>query len=253
MPRQETMPNRCSMGSTRHATAGRWSAQRTLQNVPVDCAVNMLKPSLLGSRSCRIGVRWAQPVMPRQEKMPNRCSMSSTHYCLARKHAEWTDKPGSVGDGHFSRPRIAPGLERHTRPVEHLGPRRGGRSRRGGVRALVCLVLLPVGFTLPIWSPRLRCALTAPFHPYLDDESPRRYFFCGTVPVLADGGRYPPPCPVEPGLSSPWTESTQPTQRPSGPLRTPCDDSRQDHGWPAEIIPHDQPRSNHIATALPCC
>src|SRR6266481_5182141 len=32
---------------------------------------------------------------------------------------------------------------------------------------------------------------------------PGRYTFCCTFPVLADGGRYPPPCPVEPGLSSP--------------------------------------------------
>ena len=30
-----------------------------------------------------------------------------------------------------------------------------------------CLVLLPVGFTLPALSPKPRCALTAPFHPYL--------------------------------------------------------------------------------------
>lgn len=30
----------------------------------------------------------------------------------------------------------------------------------------------------------------------------RRSDLCGTVPVLADGGRYPPPCPWEPGLSS---------------------------------------------------
>ncbi len=30
----------------------------------------------------------------------------------------------------------------------------------------------------------------------------RRYLFCGTFPVLADGRRYLSPCPVEPGLSS---------------------------------------------------
>ena len=30
----------------------------------------------------------------------------------------------------------------------------------------------------------------------------RRFVFCGTVPVLADGGRYPPLRPMEPGLSS---------------------------------------------------
>ena len=33
-------------------------------------------------------------------------------------------------------------------------------------------------------------------------EAVRRFDFCGTFPVLANGGRYPPPCPEEPGLSS---------------------------------------------------
>ena len=28
-------------------------------------------------------------------------------------------------------------------------------------------VLLPVGFALPFLLPKMRCALTAPFHPYL--------------------------------------------------------------------------------------
>jgi hypothetical protein len=32
--------------------------------------------------------------------------------------------------------------------------------------------------------------------------SVRRYIFCGTFPILTDGGRYPPLRPVEPGLSS---------------------------------------------------
>ena len=30
----------------------------------------------------------------------------------------------------------------------------------------------------------------------------RRFIFCGTFPVLTDGGRYPPLCSAEPGLSS---------------------------------------------------
>jgi hypothetical protein len=29
------------------------------------------------------------------------------------------------------------------------------------------LALLPMGFTVPLLSPAMRCALTAPFHPYL--------------------------------------------------------------------------------------
>ncbi len=57
---------------------------------------------------------------------------------------------------------------------------------------------------------RPRCALTAPFHPCLCGKTPRhrRSVLCGTVPILTDGGSYPPPCPVEPGLSS-----TRPVQR----------------------------------------
>ena len=39
--------------------------------------------------------------------------------------------------------------------------------------------------------------------PYRGLSAPvRRFVFCGTFPTLASGGRYPPPCPVEPGLSS---------------------------------------------------
>ena len=40
---------------------------------------------------------------------------------------------------------------------------------RAGTSAPCCLVLLPVGFAVPFVSPRTRCALTAPFHPYLSD------------------------------------------------------------------------------------
>jgi len=34
------------------------------------------------------------------------------------------------------------------------------------------------------------------------EQRPGRFVFCGTVPVFADGGCYPPRRPVEPGLSS---------------------------------------------------
>src|SRR5262249_12485262 len=48
----------------------------------------------------------------------------------------------------------------------------------------------------------------------------RRYAFCCTFPIPGvaawDGGRYPPPRPVEPGLSSPWASqaaTVRPTRR----------------------------------------
>ena len=58
----------------------------------------------------------------------------------------------------------------------------------------------------------------------------RQFVFCGTVPRVSPGGRYPPPCPVEPGLSS--TDRRLPRSprvaRPNihSSLRTPLHDSR---------------------------
>jgi hypothetical protein len=67
------------------------------------------------------------------------------------------------------------------------------------------LALLQVGFSsIPIHTGTW-CALTAPFHPCLcpPKADHRRYGFCGTFRRLATPGRYPAPCPLESGLSSP--------------------------------------------------
>src|SRR3569623_3612041 len=53
------------------------------------------------------------------------------------------------------------------------------------------LVLLPVGFAVPSRLPGPRCALTAPFHPYLPEG--RRFALCGTYPGVAPGGSKPSP------------------------------------------------------------
>src|SRR5215469_1539065 len=85
-------------------------------------------------------------------------------------------KPNSVLDDHSSRRRITAALEQPTRGFQlplarppspwRTGPIRLCRKKgRGGVPAY--LVLLRVGFTLPRLLPGARCALTAPFHPYL--------------------------------------------------------------------------------------
>ena len=70
-------------------------------------------------------------------------------------------KPGSVprilrGGSHSSGMIVANHLTRHTR----------GAGQRQPMRAPY-LVLLQAGFTLPAMLPPPRCALTAPFHPYL--------------------------------------------------------------------------------------
>jgi len=52
------------------------------------------------------------------------------------------------------------------------------------------------GLPWPTLLPGPRCALTAPFHPYLIWSCPhiRRFAFCGTFPGVAPAGRYPAPC-----------------------------------------------------------
>lgn len=64
-----------------------------------------------------------------------------------------------------------------------------------------CLALLPVGFTKPPSSPRALVVSYTTVSP-LPDGIVRRSVFCGTVPRVTPGGRYPPLCPVEPGRSS---------------------------------------------------
>jgi hypothetical protein len=104
--------------------------------------------------------------------------------------------------GHSSRRRVA--ADTHQRPTRRfrrlpeppcrIGPMRNRRLAHGpGFPPY--LVLLRVGFTLPPALLPERCALTAPFHPYLDWPSrpkpfgpivraearaTKRYVFCGT-------------------------------------------------------------------------
>ncbi len=65
------------------------------------------------------------------------------------------------GGSHSSRPAIADGLQQPTR-----------ESGGSGQALLPYLVLLRVGFSLPLRLPATRCALTAPFHPYLRARKP---------------------------------------------------------------------------------
>ncbi len=58
--------------------------------------------------------------------------------------------------------------------------------------ASYCLVLHPVGFTMPVDSRQLRCALTAPFHPYLGSIRPRGGIFSVALSLFAAvGSRVP--------------------------------------------------------------
>jgi len=52
------------------------------------------------------------------------------------------------------------------------------------------LTLLPVGLAVPPLLPKVRWALTPPFHPYSQSE---RFFFCGAFRRVPPPGNYPAP------------------------------------------------------------
>ena len=110
---------------------------------------------------------------------------------LIKEKREPADKPGSVMDSHSSGIRVTANLKQPTRMQR--GPRH-------------CIPIWPCSeWGLPCRRvlPPARCALTAPFHPYLYfRRSHRRCLFCCTFRRLAPPRRYLALCPVEPGLSS---------------------------------------------------
>ncbi len=104
-------------------------------------------------------------------------------------------KPGSVSDllGRM----MAIHLGRPLPNASRDQPGQRAKNEPCGAKAAACRpysVLLPVGFTMPAPSRAPRCALTAPFHPYLPAEADRRFAFCGTFPGVTPAGRYPAPC-----------------------------------------------------------
>jgi hypothetical protein len=70
-------------------------------------------------------------------------------------------------DGHSSGPRITARLKRPTRRLWRAEPARVPAKPKLLRELPPYLVLLRVGFALPAALLRRRCALTAPFHPYL--------------------------------------------------------------------------------------
>ena len=126
-------------------------------------------------------------------------------------------------DGHSSGLRITARLKRPTRRLWRAEPARvPGAARRLYREFPPYLVLLRVGFALPAALLPRRCALTAPFHPYLSLAARAVCFlwhFPSSFPLLRKErarmghppGRYPAHCSAEFGLSSALR------QRPSDP------------------------------------
>lgn len=137
--------------------------------------------------------------------------------------------PGSVspgpcgprGGGHPSRAVVAGSLVRSTRG---LGRAALDRPRR---------VVVPFGMAAPLdlapGGVYLALRVTSEAGGLLHHRftltwtlRSRRSVFCGTVPRVTPGGRYPPPCPVEPGRSSGESQDPHAAARPARPPCRPC-------------------------------
>jgi len=108
---------------------------------------------------------------------------------------ELADKPGSVENSHSSGMRITTHLERPTQ--KPCGPH---------VVTYVTTSLFGLAssevYHRHVTLPHMRCALTAPFHPYRSTNRLRRFTFCCTICGLTPPRRYLALCPMKPGLSS---------------------------------------------------
>ncbi len=122
-----------------------------------------------------------------------------------------------AGDGHSSRTPVARRLERPTRKSVNGPDRSVTRVRKRTSRLLPVWPCTRWGLPSQAGHPACWCALTAPFHPYRTRRKrrARRSILCGTFPSLAAGGRYPPPCPAVPGLSSRRIEIRPATIQPA--------------------------------------
>src|SRR5690348_17148587 len=82
------------------------------------------------------------------------------------------------------------------------------------------LTLLRVGFTKPPQSPAALVVSYTTVSP-LPPLARGRSVFCGTVPRVTPGRRYRPPCPEEPGPSSPGLRPARPPGRLTRAQDTP--------------------------------
>ena len=98
------------------------------------------------------------------------------------------------------------------------------------------------GWSLPCHTllPEVRCALTAPFHPYRHVNMLRRSSLCCTCRRLTPPRRYLAPCPLEPGLSSPFLRKRRLPGQLRGAFYMKC----------TTIAPYSCSQKKHCSTAF---
>jgi hypothetical protein len=146
---------------------------------------------------------------------------------------------------------------------------RAGRPRTlaqaAALRRLALLTLLRVGFTKPPQSPAALVVSYTTVSPLPRRALPPgrrvgRFAFCGTVPRVTPGRRYRPPCPVEPGPSSPGPGPKATTRR-DRPADSPATQDRGTSGRtdqarpapPASHRGHSPAAPSRVPLSIPRC
>src|SRR5699024_2995767 len=108
--------------------------------------------------------------------------------------------------------------------------------------AFLFSVLLQAGFTEPQQSPAVLVVSYTTLSPL--PRLLRRFAFCGTIPRVTPGGRYPPPCSAESGLSS--------VQRPALQRDRPADSSAINQSTAASKLRRRSPAPPEYVRTAPC-
>jgi hypothetical protein len=202
--RGQSNTNSCGPGSTANAAANAITAAtaRSMRRVLSLCSLTIRCPrESLRTTHCR---RAGSGPYPRNGSAPG--ITASQSYV----RDELACKPDSVhpdiraGD-HPSRTVVADGLVRSTRELGRAALERSLSDLAPGGVCRAARVTPDAGGLL-----HRRFTLAG-------RRSTRRSAFCGTVPRVTPGGRYPPPCPVESGLSSAEPEGSDAAARPARP------------------------------------
>jgi len=160
-----------------------------------DCAVTALEPKGSAPPQAKAGVR-GEPACRPGSVHPRERGPAAIHLGLPLPAAS-CGLPASIGRAALKR-------SRRSRAPE-------------GAWALV--TLLRVGFTEPPGSLRalvVSYTTVSPLPRAWPKPGPGRSVLCGTVPRVTPGRCYRPPCPVEPGPSSPGHARTARRGRPAG-------------------------------------
>lgn len=152
---------------------------------------DVLPPNTVSPRKIGKGLRRRSEALPGAKPLVRRMEPACTPGSVSRAAR------AGRGGGHPSRTAVADSLVRSTRGLGRAALKHPRTAPRGADPDLAPGGVYLAGRVTPVAGGLLHHRFTLTRR-----RSGGRSVFCGTVPRVTPGGRYPPPCSVEPGRSS---------------------------------------------------